>query len=108
VTLPGIGILLEEGAMANDVALVQHEFGHYLDYLLAEDIMITSVVNNGPPILGFYNMIGLPSLFNAATGVGGNHKNYWTETRANDWAKWYFGNSLSDEFGPGKRFPTSK
>lgn len=53
-------------------------------------------------------MIGVPSLFNAGTGVGGDHGDYWTEVRANKWSEIWFGNNLSPDFGPSSdyRFPT--
>lgn len=59
-------------------------------------------------LVGFCFMIGVPSIFNATTGLGGDHRSYWTEIRANQHAQTWFGDKLSPDFGPNHtyRFPT--
>jgi hypothetical protein len=108
VTLPGIGIFVYKGG-SKDKGLLQHEYGHFLDYMFSGDINRPSMPGSpNIPIVSFYLMIGLPSLFNAGTGIGGDHGSYWTEVRANQWAEAWFGNNLSPDFGSGSnyRFPT--
>jgi hypothetical protein len=108
VTLPGFGIFVYKGG-SKDKGLLQHEYGHFLDYMFSGDINRPSMPGSpNIPIVSFYLMIGIPSIFNAGTGIGGDHGSYWTEIRANQWAEVWFGNNLSPEFGPGSnyRFPT--
>jgi hypothetical protein len=82
------------------VQVLQHEYGHFLDY---KNKFQPSIAFGSPTLLSFYLTIGIPSIFNAATGLGGNHNSYWTEVRANQQAKTWFGGSyISDE----KYFPT--
>lgn len=105
ITLPGIGIFVHPGG-GKDVGLLQHEYGHYLDYKFSPDL---NSFGTPSATLNFYLTIGLPSIFNAATGLGGDHGTYWTEIRANQWAQSWFGDKLSPgEFGPNStyRFPT--
>jgi hypothetical protein len=93
VTLPGIGIYI--GGAYNGGSLtrvMQHEYGHYLD---SEYSTFNNVT---PSIVNFYLGIGIPSIFNAATGIGGPHGNYWTEIRANQWAEIWFGKNLDPRF----------
>lgn len=99
VTLPGFGIYIGGGYEGTQLTKVmQHEYGHYLDYTFSPDINF-----NGQGFIGFYLMIGVPSLFNAATGIGGSHSSYWTERRANQWAEIWFGN---DYIKDSKYYPT--
>ena len=53
-------------------------------------------------------MIGIPSLFSATMDkIGmGDHGDSWTEVRANDWAKAWFGDRLDPAFE--YYYPTSK
>lgn len=98
VTLPGIGILIHPSITGIDmVQTLQHEYGHYLDYKFSPDL--NQNMQSPSSMLNFYVAIGIPSIFNAATGFGGNHYSYWTEIRANQWAKNWFGASyISDEY----------
>ncbi len=84
--------------------LLQHEYGHYLDYKLSIDLNYN--LQSPSNIFNFYIGIGLPSLLNAATGIGGDHGSYWTETRANDWATIWFGDKIAPGFTD--YFPNSK
>jgi hypothetical protein len=87
VTLPGFGIYIGGGYKGTQLTkIMQHEYGHYLDYRFSPDLNI-----NGMGFTNFYLGIGLPSIFNAATGIGGPHSSFWTETRANRWAEIWFG-----------------
>lgn len=98
VCLPGIGIFINKNLFPQWFLpyVLQHEYGHYLDYKYAEDLKPF-------PIIQFYFRIGIPSLFNTATGIGGSHKTYWTELRANRMAKEYMGDQLIKDYE--KYFP---
>lgn len=58
----------------------------------------------GSRILGFYFLIGIPSLFNLIPVINripnfkGDHRTFWTELRANQLAKAHFGEFLSEGF----------
>jgi hypothetical protein len=94
VTLPGFGIYIGGGYSGRSLTRVmQHEYGHYLDYRFSPDLNY-----NGQGFTNFYLMIGVPSLFNATTGIGGVHPSYWTEIRANQWAQIWFGKNLDADF----------
>ena len=100
VTLPGFGIYIGGGYSGRNLTRVmQHEYGHYLDYKFSPNLNF-----RGHRFLNFYFLIGIPSLFNATTGLGGSHKYYWTEIRANQWAEIWFGKNLDPDFL--KNFPT--
>jgi RHS repeat-associated protein len=101
VTLPGIGIFIHSDIKGVDRLMVlQHEYGHYLDYLAG---MGASGVYHGRGVT-FYIGIGLPSLLNTIPlvnkipGLDGDHRDYWTETRANKWAKIFFEENLAPNF----------
>lgn len=100
VCLPGVGIFINKDLFSNWFLpyVLQHEYGHYLDYKYANDLKPF-------PLVQFYFRIGIPSLFNAATGIGGSHKTYWTELRANRMAEKYLGDKLMKDYV--KYFPTS-
>jgi len=82
VTLPGIGIITGIGVFANDKAMMQHEFGHILQFRLF-----------GPK--AYYGTIGPESLVSATlqqiSNGSWNHNTFWTETWANHLSKEYFG-----------------
>lgn len=103
ICLPGIGIFIHSGIpKASRKRIIQHEFGHYLDYKFGVDGDRKKLL--GSYQLGFYLEIGLPSLLNLVWGVNrmpafsGEHRTYWTEIRANRLAKAHFGNSLAQDF----------
>lgn len=98
VCLPGIGIFVNKKHYSARFLpyVLQHEYGHYLDYKNSKDLRPF-------PLLQFYFKIGLPSLINAATGFGGRHRTYWTEIRANRCAMAYFKDNLMPEYE--KYFP---
>ncbi|MFP5040288.1 RHS repeat-associated core domain-containing protein [Parasediminibacterium sp. JCM 36343] len=94
VTLPGIGIFIGGGVNGDrETRLMQHEYGHYLDYKHSPDLNF-----DGKGLFNFYLSIGVSSIFNMATGIGGNHSFYWTELRANNYAYMWFGNNLAPDF----------
>ncbi len=102
VTLPGFGIFVGGGVQGNYLTLVlQHEYGHFLDYLYSPDLNL-----NGSSILNFYLLIGLPSILNSAAthipDLGITHFDYWTEIRANQYAEMWF----SDKYIKSYLFPT--
>jgi hypothetical protein len=43
----------------------------------------------------YYVLIGIPSIFNGATTIGGSHLSYWTEVLANAMSSEYFGDTYS-------------
>jgi hypothetical protein len=103
ICLPGIGIFLHSGITGESRnRIIQHEFGHYLDYKFGVDGDRKKLL--GSYLLGFYVRIGVPSLLNLVWGINrlsafsGNHRRYWTEIRANRLAKAHFGNSLARDF----------
>jgi hypothetical protein len=101
VTLPGVGIFVHSSITGDArTRVLQHEYGHYLDYKFSPDINFPGQIS----AVNFYMMIGVPSLFNASTGIGGSHSSYWTETRANRWAEIWFGDKLAPNFL--KYYPT--
>ncbi|GMQ26575.1 hypothetical protein Aoki45_32580 [Algoriphagus sp. oki45] len=109
ICLPGLGIFLSKTIpQSAEKAIVQHEYGHYLDYLCGFEGDQKRFL--GSKILGFYLKIGLPSLFNLTPGLKhlpwfrGDHRLFWTEIRANRLASAHFGKELAEEFE--KRFPS--
>jgi len=91
LALPGIGIVVGKGTFSQELGLevVQHEFGHVLQYRLV-----------GP--FWFYLVVGPLSLLSAWTNWHGRgHRRYWTEQWANHLAAEYFGK----EKWPYWRFP---
>lgn len=85
ITLPGIGIIVSN---KKDIALIQHEYGHYLDfknYKTKYGTIISLVV--------YYCYIGLPSLYNSIIDKIFNRKThtfFYAETRADNLAKAFF------------------
>ena len=111
ICLPGIGIFVHyktNGQSRNRV--LQHEYGHFLDYKTSKDLRRKRTLNS--PFLGFYLCIGLPSilntipLMNKIPGLQGNHRDYWTEVRANKLAADWFGDQLAADFN--KFHPSEK
>jgi hypothetical protein len=109
ICLPGIGIFLSDSIQGFlQKAVIQHEFGHYLDYLHGYEGDRKRFLGSG--LLGFYLKIGLPSLFNLIPGLNllpwfaGPHRLFWTELRANQLASLYFGETLASDFS--FRFPS--
>ncbi|WP_144605507.1 hypothetical protein [Algoriphagus algorifonticola] len=99
VTLPGIGIFIHSSVKGrNRESMLQHEYGHFLDYKLSFDLYNTSTPTiPNIPILNFYLQIGIPSIlnltpgFNKIPGLDGRHKDFYTEKRADWWSKVFFG-----------------
>jgi TANFOR domain-containing protein len=106
VTLPGIGIFINNEVFTGlELEKVkQHEYGHFIDY---SDNRRIDHMPPGVRIFSYYALIGLPSIFSASResmGVGGNHSDYWTEVRANKFAKeWFKDSYIADEI----RYPTA-
>jgi 3',5'-cyclic-AMP phosphodiesterase len=68
ICLPGIGIFLSDAIPESlHKPVIQHEFGHYLDYLHGFKGDRKRFLGSG--FLGFYLKIGLPSLFNLIPGI---------------------------------------
>jgi hypothetical protein len=103
ICLPGIGIFIHKEVKGEHFRrLVQHEYGHFLDFKNGlEGKRITLL---GSAFLGFYLLIGLPSLLNLTAGFRllspfkGDHRTFWTELRANRLAKEFFGKELAPNF----------
>lgn len=109
ICLPGLGIFLSKTLpQSSDKAIIQHEYGHYLDYLRGFEGDQKRFL--GSRLLGFYLKIGLPSLLNLTPGLRhlpwfkGNHRLFWTELRANHLASAHFGKELAEGFE--RRFPS--
>ncbi|MFN4000427.1 hypothetical protein [Algoriphagus sp.] len=103
ICLPEIGIFISKAIPEKArLSIIQHEYGHFLDF--------KNGVNGGPKrlfgsrILGFYILIGIPSLFNLIPLINqlpifkGDHRTFWTEIRANQLAKAHFGKFLAEGF----------
>jgi hypothetical protein len=97
VTLPGIGIFVCD---RTDIALIQHEYGHFLDFLLFRKkygFILSFLI--------FYLYIGFPSLLITVFSfvVRLNKRiNFYTEKRADNLAKRFF----ADKYLTDKRFST--
>ena len=90
ITLPGIGIIVSTTYHDQELEkVIQHEYGHFLD--ANHGNIGGKRVNIVAKYTLFYLLIGLPSLISAA--VSREHKYYWTEIRANNMAKEFFGRS---------------
>ena len=89
VTLPGIGIIAPKGALTGGTlrgtSLLQHEFGHILQYLKHGGVV-------------YWHLIA-PSSIRSAAFSPKSHANYWTETYANYLSKNYFGSNWIDYRG---------
>ncbi len=82
--LPGVGIFVHP-TVANDHALLQHEYGHYLQYMQTHGT-------------AWYWQVGVWSMLNHWTGIGGESGSYWTETDANRRAAKFFGDKMHPDF----------
>lgn len=96
ITLPGIGIFVYS---KNDKALMQHEYGHYLDFLFFRKkygLLLAFII--------YYTYIGLPSLLvSVYSKIKLNRRvNFYTEKRADNLAKHFF----ADNYLTDKRFST--
>lgn len=92
VTIPPYGIVVGDGAFTRGFlkgkALVQHEYGHYLQYNLVH-------------FKAYYQIIALESISSIKNHPTTHHK-YWTETWANYLSKDYFGDRWLGYFLKGK------
>jgi hypothetical protein len=95
ITLPPIGIFIHESVKGiYRKQMLQHEYGHYLDFLSMSG-------KNGRQLIAvikFYLYTGLPGFINAATGIGGRHRFFKTEIRANKLAIKWFNGKLAEGF----------
>lgn len=103
ICLPGIGIFIHSSVQGPRFErMVQHEFGHFLDYQFGIEGDRKRLL--GSYLLGFYVLIGLPSLLNLTPGFRllsafqGDHRTFWTELRANRLASDFFGKRLAPDF----------
>lgn len=103
ICLPGIGIFIHKKVTGVHFdRMVQHEYGHFLDFQSGFGGDRKKIL--GSYLLGFYVLIGLPSLLNLIPGFRwfsafrGEHRTFWTELRANRLAGEYFGNQLAPDF----------
>lgn len=103
ICLPGIGIFVHHSIKGNNqLRVLQHEYGHFLDFKTSKDLRRKRWLKSN--FLGFYLGIGIPSLLNTIPilnkipGLDGNHREYWTELRANQLAKTWFGDRLAENF----------
>jgi hypothetical protein len=103
ICLPGLGIFIHSDIRdQSKERIIQHEYGHFLDY--QHGLENDQKVFLGSKLLGFYLLIGIPSLFNLIPMLNriplfeGEHRYFWTETRANRLAKEYFGAKIAENF----------
>lgn len=75
----------------NDIALKQHEYGHFL-----------YVQRYG--IFNYYLGVAPASIISAWLEPWGPHNKFWTERIANEFAEEHFGSSLAPDFK--RRFPS--
>lgn len=82
ITIPERGIIVGKGVFTSGLqkgaAMMQHEYGHILQYLRV-----------GPK--AYYSIIAPESLASATFTSIESHQNFWTETWANYLSKGYFG-----------------
>lgn len=78
----------------SSLKLLQHEYGHFLDMYYGSGNTLPFL----PKSANFNVLVGLPSLYNEVTGVGGIHKYFYSEIRANNFAVAWFGSSLAKDF----------
>lgn len=109
ICLPGIGIFIYSGIPEKmKLQIIQHEYGHFLDYKYGLNGDRKKIL--GSNLLGFYLLIGIPSLFNLIPLINqipnfkGDHQTFWTELRANQLAKAHFREFLAEGFG--RNFPS--
>ena len=94
VTLPGIGIVIHSDFKPGlqMTKILQHEYGHFLDFKFSVDLNRNSPANPSSSILNYYIFIGLPSVFDLINGSSyQKHQQLYTEKRADSWAKIWFG-----------------
>lgn len=103
ICLPGLGIYIHQELKDDSLEqLIQHEYGHYLDYKFGFRGDRKKFL--GSYRLGFYMKIGLPSVLNLTPGFRslsafkGDHRRFWTEIRANVLASEFFGKSLARNY----------
>jgi hypothetical protein len=95
VILPPLGIFIHENVKGiYRTQMLQHEYGHYLDFLSMSGKKDRRFI----AAIKFYLFSGLPSLINAATGIGGRHRFFKTEIRANKLAIKWFNGKLAEGF----------
>lgn len=109
ICLPGIGIFIHSsGSEKTRLQLIQHEYGHFLDFKYGLNGDRKKLL--GSHHLGFYFLVGIPSLFNLIPLINrigrfqGDHRTFWTELRANSLAKAHFGEFLAEGFE--RNFPS--
>lgn len=91
VTIPERGIIVGKGVFTyrakEGMAMMQHEFGHILEYRII-----------GPR--AYWSVIAPESLFSASMSSCDEHHKYWTETWANYLSKRHFGVNWLGKFFP--------
>ena len=91
VTIPERGIIVGEGVFTyrakEGMAMMQHEFGHILEYRII-----------GPR--AYWSVIAPESLCSASLSSCDEHHKYWTETWANYLSKKHFGVNWLGKFFP--------
>ena len=96
VTLPGIGIVIHSdfkpGLLMTKI--LQHEYGHFLDFKFSIDLNAKIPGNLSNSFLNYYLLIGMPSIFDLVKGSNyEKHQQLFTERRADRWAEIWFGNN---------------
>jgi len=71
--------------------ILQHEYGHFLDYKFAPDL---NSMGTPSSMLNYYLIIGIPSVLDIISGSDyAEHHNFYTEQRADQWAEIWFGSN---------------
>ncbi|QKG52852.1 RHS repeat-associated core domain-containing protein [Hymenobacter sp. BRD67] len=93
VTIPGIGIFIHPSIKKlARVQVLQHEYGHFLDFSFAPDINSPTQI----PFVQYMFIIGIPSVFDLVRGSNSTeHHDFYTEQRADQWAAIYFGTNYA-------------
>jgi hypothetical protein len=91
-TIPERGIITGIGVYDNDMRMMQHEFGHILQYR-----------KYGPT--AYWKIIAPESLASASLNSCEAHRGFWTETHANYLSREYFGHNWQGMSNPRDIYP---
>lgn len=91
-TIPERGIITGIGVYYNDIPMMQHEFGHILQYY-----------KYGP--IAYWKIIAPESVASASLNSCEAHRCFWTETHANYLSREYFGQKWQGMSNPRDQYP---
>ena len=93
VTIPGVGIFISSTIKPGlgMTQMLQHEYGHFLDYKFSPDLNSMGTPSSW---LNYMLIIGIPSAFDLMRGASyDEHHEFYTEKRADQWAEIWFGSN---------------